>query len=110
MQVKLKGVEENDISQGFVLCDPNNPIKSGRIFDAQVCKPANFKGIFTKIFLSFLKVVVLDYKSIICPGKTFVMHLQAIIEEVTIKALICLVGTRATIVTVSKISFIELYS
>jgi translation elongation factor EF-1alpha len=42
--------------------------------------------------LTFLfKVVVLDYKSIICPGKTFVMHLQAIIEEVTLKALICLV-------------------
>jgi len=69
----------------------------------------DFKGIFIKIFPTFLKVVVLDYKSIICPGKTFVMHLQAIIEEVTIKALICLVGTRATIVTVSKI-FIELYS
>ena len=36
VRVKLKGVEENDISQGFVLCDPNNPIKSCRIFDAQV--------------------------------------------------------------------------
>jgi translation elongation factor EF-1alpha len=42
---------------------------------------------------SFFQVVVLDYKSIICPGKTFVMHLQAIIEEVTLKALICLVST-----------------
>jgi peptide chain release factor subunit 3 len=60
------------LNQGFVLCDPNNPIKSCRIFDAQV--------------------VVLDYKSIICPGKAFVMHLQAIIEEVTLKALICLVS------------------
>ena len=39
----------------------------------------------------FSQVVVLDYKSIICPGKAFVMHLQAIIEEVTLKALICLV-------------------
>ena len=39
----------------------------------------------------FYQVVVLDYKSIICPGKAFVMHLQAIIEEVTLKALICLV-------------------
>ena len=38
VRVKLKGVEENDISQGFVLCDPNNPIKSCRIFDAQVNK------------------------------------------------------------------------
>jgi peptide chain release factor subunit 3 len=36
IRVKLKGVEENDVSSGFVLCDPNNPIKSCRIFDAQV--------------------------------------------------------------------------
>ena len=74
VKVKLKGVEDSDISQGFVLCDPNNPIKSCRIFDAQV--------------------VILDYKNIICPGKTFVMHLQAIIEEVTLNALICLVDKK----------------
>jgi peptide chain release factor subunit 3 len=36
VRVKLKGVEENDISAGFVLCDPNNPIKSCKMFDAQV--------------------------------------------------------------------------
>lgn len=36
VKVKLKGVEENDISSGFVLCDPNNPIKSCKTFDAQV--------------------------------------------------------------------------
>ena len=39
-------------------------------------------------------MVVLDYKSIICAGKTFVLHLQAIIEEVTLKALICLVDKK----------------
>ena len=37
IRVKLKGVEEADVSSGFVLCDPNNPIKSCKIFDAQVC-------------------------------------------------------------------------
>ena len=36
MKIKLKGVEEEDISSGFVLCDPNNTCKTGRIFDAQV--------------------------------------------------------------------------
>ncbi len=35
IRVKVKGVEEADISPGFVLCDPNNPIKSGKVFDAQ---------------------------------------------------------------------------
>ena len=37
---------------------------------------------------------MLDYASIICAGKTFVLHLQAIIEEVTLKALICLVDKK----------------
>merc|ERR1712226_9237 len=74
VKVKLKGVDESGVTPGFVLCDPTNPIKSCRIFDAQV--------------------VVLDYGSIIAPGKQFVLHLQAITEEVTLKALICLVDKK----------------
>lgn len=74
VKVKVKGVEEGGVTPGFVLCDPSNPIKSCKVFDAQV--------------------VVLDYASIICPGKQFVLHLQAIIEEVTLKALICLVDKK----------------
>ena len=38
--------------------------------------------------------MIIDYGSIICAGKTFVLHLQAIIEEVTLKALICLVDKK----------------
>lgn len=74
VKVKIKGVEESEITPGFVLCDPTNPIKSCKTFDAQVA--------------------VLDYKSIICPGKQFVLHLQAITEEVTLKAIICLVDKK----------------
>jgi len=74
IKVKIKGVEEDQVQKGFVLCDPNNPIKSCKTFDAQVA--------------------ILDYASIICAGKTFVLHLQAIIEEVTLKALICLVDKK----------------
>merc|ERR1739838_872059 len=74
VKVELKGVDEAGITPGFVLCDPQNPIKSCRTFDA--------------------KVVILDYPSIICPGKQFVLHLQAIIEEVTLKAIICLVDKK----------------
>ena len=48
--------------------------------------------LFWQFFLG--QVVILDYKSIICPGKTFVMHLQAIIEEITLKTLICLVDKK----------------
>ena len=33
---QLKGIEEHEVSSGFVLCDPHNPIKTGTVFDAQV--------------------------------------------------------------------------
>ena len=36
IKVKLKGVDESDISPGFVLCDVQNPVKSCKVFDAQV--------------------------------------------------------------------------
>ena len=47
-----------------------------------------------KIPFLWFQVVILDYPSIICPGKQFVLHLQAIIEEVTLKAIICLVDKK----------------
>jgi len=74
IKAKLKGIEETDVTPGFVLCDPTNPIKTGRVFDAQV--------------------VMLDLKSIICAGYSCMLHLQAMAEEVTIKALICLVDKK----------------
>ena len=42
VKVKLKGVDESGVTPGFVLCDPTNPIKSCRIFDAQVRKMVFF--------------------------------------------------------------------
>lgn len=74
IKVKLKGIEENEVTPGFVLCDPHNPIKTGTVFDAQV--------------------VMLDLKSIICAGYSCILHLQAMSEEVTIKALISLVDKK----------------
>jgi len=74
IKAKLKGIEENEVTPGFVLCDPHNPIKTGTVFDAQV--------------------VMLDLKSIICAGYSCILHLQAMSEEVTIKALICLVDKK----------------
>ena len=38
VKVKLKGVDESGVTPGFVLCDPTNPIKSCKVFDAQVRK------------------------------------------------------------------------
>jgi peptide chain release factor subunit 3 len=53
------------VSPGFVLCDASNPIKTGKIFDAQV--------------------VILEHKSIICAGYSAVMHIHCAAEEITVK-------------------------
>ncbi|XP_047995088.1 eukaryotic peptide chain release factor GTP-binding subunit ERF3A isoform X1 [Leguminivora glycinivorella] len=74
VKVKLKGIEEEDVSPGFVLCDITEPITTGRVFDAQV--------------------VILEHKSIICAGYSAVMHIHCAAEEVTVKALICLVDKK----------------
>lgn len=58
-----------DISAGFVLCDPLSPCNMGQVFDAQI--------------------VILEYKSIICAGYTAVLHVHTVVEEVQI-----LVGPR----------------
>lgn len=65
VKIKVKGVEEEDVSPGFVLCDANNPICTGRVFDAQL--------------------VILEHKSIICAGYSAVMHIHCAAEEVTVK-------------------------
>lgn len=31
VKIKLKGIEEEDVSPGFVLCDAANPIKTGKV-------------------------------------------------------------------------------
>jgi peptide chain release factor subunit 3 len=73
VKLKLKGIEE-DILPGFVLCDNATLIKAGRVFDAQV--------------------VILEHKNIICAGYSAVMHIHCAAEEVTVKALICLVDRK----------------
>jgi len=75
VKIKLKGIEEEDVSPGFVLCDASNPIKTGKTFDAQV--------------------VILEHKSIICAGYSAVMHIHCAAEEVSVKALICLVDKKS---------------
>lgn len=74
VKIKLKGVEEEDVTPGFVLCDPVSPCNVGKVFDAQI--------------------VILEHKSIICPGYSAVLHMHTAVEEITIKAIICLIDKR----------------
>lgn len=36
LKIRLKGIEEEEILPGFILCSPDNLCHSGRTFDAQV--------------------------------------------------------------------------
>jgi len=74
VKIKVKGIEEEDVSPGFVLCDSSNSIKVGRKFDAQL--------------------VILEHKSIICAGYSAVMHIHCAAEEITVAALLCLVDKK----------------
>ena len=68
VKIRIKGVEEEDISAGFVLTSPKNPIKSATKFVAQIA--------------------IVELKSIISAGFSCVMHLHTAIEEVTITKLL----------------------
>ena len=88
VKAKLKGVEEEDISPGFVLCDVNSPVSVGKIFDAQVSIPIEFTteaNASCSLFCFRFKVVILEHKSIICPGYSAVMHIHCAAEEVNVK-------------------------
>ncbi|RWS25926.1 Eukaryotic peptide chain release factor GTP-binding subunit ERF3A-like protein [Leptotrombidium deliense] len=85
--IKLKGVEEEEVSSGFVLCDISAPCNVGRLFDAQV--------------------VILEHKSIICPGYSAVLHIHAAVEEVIVKAILCLIDKKTGEKIKNKVRFVK---
>ncbi|EOA88332.1 translation termination factor GTPase eRF3 [Exserohilum turcicum] len=68
IRVRIRGVEEEDILPGYVLCSPKRPVHCVSQFEAQV--------------------VLLDIKSILTAGFNCVLHVHAAQEEVTISALL----------------------
>ena len=69
VKIRLKGIEEEEISIGFVLCDAKYPVKMVTSFEADL--------------------VVMEYKSIICAGFSCVMHVHSAVQEVTISVRFC---------------------
>ncbi|KAI9800919.1 MAG: translation termination factor GTPase eRF3 [Piccolia ochrophora] len=68
IRIRLRGVEEEDILPGFVLCSPKRPVHCVSAFEAQIR--------------------ILDLKSILSAGFNCVLHVHAAIEEVTFAALL----------------------
>ncbi|KAF2009375.1 hypothetical protein BU24DRAFT_358288 [Aaosphaeria arxii CBS 175.79] len=68
VRIRLRGVEEEDILPGFVLCSPKRPVHCVSAFEAQI--------------------VLLDIKSILSAGFNCVLHVHAAQEEVTFTSLL----------------------
>ncbi|KAJ7904492.1 P-loop containing nucleoside triphosphate hydrolase protein, partial [Mycena olivaceomarginata] len=68
VRIRLRGVEDEDISPGFMLTSPQRPIHAVRQFQAELA--------------------ILEHKSIICAGYSAVMHIHTLSEEVTLPALL----------------------
>lgn len=63
-RIRLRGIEEEDIFPGFVLCSPKRPVHCVNAFEAQI--------------------VLLELRSIISAGYNCVIHIHSATEEVTI--------------------------
>ncbi|THH07475.1 hypothetical protein EW145_g3357 [Phellinidium pouzarii] len=68
VRVRLKGVDDEDISTGFVLTSLSTPVHAVRQFEAQLA--------------------ILEHKNIICAGYSAVLHVHTLAEEVTLAALL----------------------
>ena len=68
VRLRLRGIEEEDVMPGFVLCSPKRPVHCVSAFEAQIR--------------------VLDLKSILSAGFNCVLHVHSAIEEVTFAVLL----------------------
>jgi peptide chain release factor subunit 3 len=68
VRLRLRGIEEEDVMPGFVLCSPKRPVHCVRAFEAQIR--------------------ILELKSILSAGFNCVLHVHSAIEEVTFAALL----------------------
>ena len=68
VRIRIKGVEEEDIYPGFVLCSPKRPVHCVSAFEAQIR--------------------LLELKSILSAGFNCVLHVHSATEEVTFASLL----------------------
>jgi selenocysteine-specific translation elongation factor len=62
VRMRLRGVEEEEVQIGFVLCDVRRPVHAVTQFQAQLA--------------------ILDHKNIICAGYSAVLHVHTLAEEI----------------------------
>ncbi|CAF0851187.1 unnamed protein product [Rotaria sp. Silwood1] len=87
IRLKLKNVEEQEISSGFILCHAHqDPCSFGRVFEAQI--------------------TILEHTSIIYPGYSTVLHIHAAVAKVQFKKLIRLLDNETNKTTQENPTFI----
>ena len=74
VRMRLKGIEEEEILPGFVLCEPSSLCMTTSLFDVQI--------------------VILEHKNIICAGYNAVMHIHSCVEEVQVAELLSMVDRK----------------
>eukprot|EP00002_Diphylleia_rotans_P038117 TRINITY_DN861_c0_g1_i2.p1 TRINITY_DN861_c0_g1~~TRINITY_DN861_c0_g1_i2.p1 ORF type:complete len:535 (-),score=133.67 TRINITY_DN861_c0_g1_i2:476-2080(-) len=87
LKVKLKGIEEEEIRSGFVLCPLDDIVRSVRVFDAQV--------------------MIVEYKSIICAGYSAVLHIHSCIEECVFEELLAVIDRKTNTVIKKRPKFVK---
>lgn len=83
-RIKLKGIDEDDVNPGMVLCDIDRPCKAARVFDAQI--------------------FILETISFVCAGYSAVIHCHAATEEVKISKIHYLIDRKTNQKKVSVIA------
>ncbi|GMM36477.1 translation termination factor GTPase eRF3 [Saccharomycopsis crataegensis] len=68
VRLKIRGIEEEEVSPGYVVTSPKAPVKIATRFEAQIA--------------------IVELKSILSTGFSCVMHVHTAIEEVTFTALL----------------------
>eukprot|EP00887_Chlorella_sp_A99_P005761 scaffold1.g5761.t1 len=77
LRLRLQGVEEEDISSGFVLSSRFNPVPAVTVFEAQI-----------------VVLELLDHKPILTGGYQAVLHIHSIVEECEITRLVAAIDPK----------------
>lgn len=87
IRVQLSGIEEDEISIGFILCSLDSHIPIVKKFKANVN--------------------ILEYKTIICSGFSCVMHIHSIVQEVKIDDIVAVVDKKTKKVVKDHPKFVK---
>lgn len=90
IRIALKGVDEEQVHRGYVLCDKNKPIPCQNKFEVQIAI-----------------LELLPHKSIFCPGYTSIIHLHTAVEECNVLVLVAQLDKKTGKVSKKRPQFVK---